>query len=91
MKRLGNLYEKIYELENLNLAEKNARKGKSRQKQVKNFSKSRELNILSIHEVLKNEEYKVSKYSTFTILIRNLEIFMFYHIRIGLYNTQYYK
>ena len=67
MKRLGNLYEKIYELENLNLAEKNARKGKSRQKQVKNFSKSRELNILSIHEVLKNEEYKVSKYSTFTI------------------------
>jgi len=67
MKRKGNLYEQIYSLENLYLAEKNARKGKKYQKQIIQFSKNRDINISEIHNLLKNEEYKVSKYSVFTI------------------------
>lgn len=42
MKRKGNLYERIYELRNLYLAENNARKGKNNQKQVTEFSKNRD-------------------------------------------------
>lgn len=34
MKRYGNIYEKIYDLDNLRLAHKNARKGKSYYKEV---------------------------------------------------------
>lgn len=67
MKRKGNLYEQIYSLENLYLAEKNARKGKKYQKQIREFSKNRDNNILELHNALRNEEYKVSKYSVFTI------------------------
>lgn len=35
MKRYGNLYPKIYDMENLKLAHKNARKGKGWYKEVK--------------------------------------------------------
>ena len=34
IKRVGNLYEKIYDMENLKLAHKNARKGKGWYKEV---------------------------------------------------------
>lgn len=61
MKRVGNLYEKIYSIENLELAYKNAVKGK------KYNSKNRVKIILSIQKDLINQEYKVSKYSVFTI------------------------
>lgn len=41
MKRVGNLYEKIYDLENLEKAHKNARKGKTWYEQVKCVDKMR--------------------------------------------------
>jgi len=67
MKRKGNLYEEIISLDNLRLADKKAKKGKKWQYGVINHSKNREINILKLHEVLLNKEFKTSKYSVFTI------------------------
>lgn len=67
MKRLNNLYEKIYSIENLKLADKNTRKGKSGQYGIIVHDRNRENNILSLHEMLKNKTYKTSQYTTFTI------------------------
>jgi hypothetical protein len=61
MKRIGYLYEKIYSLENLELAYKNAIKGKNI------YSKNKNTLLLNIQQELINYEYKVSKYSVFTI------------------------
>lgn len=68
MKRIGNLYSKICTLENLELAEKKARKGKSKQYGVRLFNKNREENLLKLHHTLLNKEYKTSKYHIFTLL-----------------------
>lgn len=67
MKRIGNLYEKICSLENLKLAEKNARKGKSKQKGVKLFDLNKEDNLINLHHVLLNREYKTSPYKIWKI------------------------
>lgn len=67
MKRLNNLYEKIYSLENLQLADQRARKGKANQYGVRTHDKNRDANILLLHEMLKNKTYKTSPYTTFKI------------------------
>ena len=67
MKRKGNLYEQIISLDNLRLADKKARKGKKWQYGVINHSKNRENNILKLYEILRNKEFKTSRYSIFTI------------------------
>jgi RNA-directed DNA polymerase len=67
MKRVGNLYEKIYSLENLKLADKNARKGKSKQKGVKLFDLNKEDNLINLHHILLNKEYKTSEYKVFKL------------------------
>lgn len=67
MKRIGNLYEKIISIENLKEADKRAQKGKSKQRRVIRHNKNKELNILKLHESLKNKSYKTSEYSVFTI------------------------
>lgn len=67
MKRIGNLYNKIISIENLQLADKKARKGKLKSYGVKQHDKNREANILALHESLKNKTYKTSKYDVFTI------------------------
>jgi len=67
MKRLNNLFEKIISLDNLELADKIARKGKSLQYGVKIHDKNREANILALHYQLKNKLYKTSNYTTFKI------------------------
>lgn len=67
MKRINNLYEKIYSIENLQLADQLARKGKRNQYGVKAHDRNRELNITALHEMLKNKTYKTSAYKTFTI------------------------
>ncbi len=67
MKRKGNLYNNIISIENLNLADKNARKGKSHQYGVKLFDKDREAKVIALHEILKNKTYKTSAYNTFLI------------------------
>ena len=67
MKRIGNLYEKIIAVENLDLADKKARRGKLRSYGVRRHDKNREANILALHEALKNKTFKTSPYETFTI------------------------
>lgn len=66
MKRINNLFEKIYHIDNLVLADSVARKGK------KNFGiylhdKKKDENILKLHFALKNKTYKTSNYEIFKI------------------------
>ena len=67
MKRIGGLYDKIFNIDNLILADKKARKGKSKQYGIKIFDLHREENIYVLQEMLKSKTYKTSKYTTFTI------------------------
>lgn len=67
MKRLNNLYGKLISIDNLKLADERARKGKSKQYGIKKHDENREVNILALHEMLKNKTYKTSNYITFKI------------------------
>lgn len=67
MKRVNNLYEKIISIENLRLADNNARQGKLHSYGVRVHDKHREENILKLHEQLKNHTFVNSQYSVFTI------------------------
>ena len=67
MKRIGNLYQKIYSIENIIIADNIARKGKLKQPGVIQHDKNRSENIQKLHEMLKNKTYKTSEYTTFTI------------------------
>lgn len=67
MKRKNNLYKLIYSIENLELADSIARKGKIKQYGIKQHDKRKAENILKIHNSLKNKTYKTSEYTTFRI------------------------
>jgi RNA-directed DNA polymerase len=67
MKRFGNLYYRIFSIENLTLADQHASKGKSRQPGVIEHNKNREANILELHKLLKSGDFKTSQYKNFTI------------------------
>lgn len=67
MKRLGNLYSTIISIENLQLADEKARKGKKDTYGVKQHDKNREANIKALHQMLKDKTYKTSAYDTFTV------------------------
>ena len=67
MKRLNNLYIKICSINNLQLADKKARKGKKQQYGVIAHDKNREANIILLQEMLINKTYKTSEYTTFKI------------------------
>lgn len=67
MKRVGNLYQRICSIENLQLADSIARKGKLKQPGVISHDKNRDENILQLHEMLINKAYQTSKYTTFLI------------------------
>lgn len=64
MKRHGNLYSKITDIENLQLAYHKARKGKSWQKAIKDFERNTEKNLLDIRESLINKTFHTSPYKT---------------------------
>jgi len=67
MKRIGNLYQQICSIENLQLADKIARKGKSKQPGVIKHDKNREEDIRNLREMLINKTYRTSDYTTFII------------------------
>lgn len=67
MKRIGNLYQRICSIENLNLADSIARKGKHNQPGIKAHDKKRESNIAELRESLINKTYTTSEYTTFKI------------------------
>jgi len=66
MKRYGNLYHKIYDLENIRLAHKNAKKGKSHYSEVKMVEANPEKYFMMIHNMLKNKTFRNSEYEVFT-------------------------
>lgn len=63
MKRYGNLYAKIYDMDNLKEAHRNARKDKLFYKEVKMVDSNPEYYLSQIQDMLKNKTYKVSEYS----------------------------
>jgi RNA-directed DNA polymerase len=67
MKRINNLYQRICSIENLQLADRIARKGKLDQPGVIQFDRDPQRNIINLHERLITKTYKTSDYTTFTI------------------------
>lgn len=67
MKRIGNLYEKIISIDNLNLADEKAQKGKSKQYGVKLHNRNSVTNIEHLHYLLKHKQYKTSQYDVFKV------------------------
>ena len=65
MKRLNNLYEKIYTYPNIELAHHNARKGKQRYAQVKKVDEFPGKHFLLVREMLKNKTFRNSEYKVF--------------------------
>jgi RNA-directed DNA polymerase len=64
MKRHGNLFEKIVDIDNLRLAFKKAKKAKAWMKSVKAFEEDFENNLLKIQESLINKTFTTSPYKT---------------------------
>ena len=67
MKRINNLYEKIYAVDNLVLADAKARKGKLKSYGVIKHDLNREQHISELHESLKNKAFNTSRYHVFKI------------------------
>jgi RNA-directed DNA polymerase len=67
MKRLTNLYQQIYSLENLKEADEKASKGKSRQYGVFVHRKNQEQNLLKLQEMLIQKTFKTSLYTVFKV------------------------
>ena len=64
---MNNLYQQICSIENLQMADSIARKGKLKQPGVIMHDHNREKNIEDLHLALINKTYKTSEYTTFTI------------------------
>ncbi len=67
MKRIGNLYHKIIDTDNLILADHKARKGKTNQKSVQVHMSNAGANILLLQKMLIDKTYKTSAYKTFKV------------------------
>lgn len=65
MKRYGNLYHKIIDIDNLRLAHKNARKNKTKYKEIVEVDKDPEYYIQELHKMLIEGSYKCSPYEKF--------------------------
>lgn len=65
MKRVGNLFDKICDIENLRLAHKNAKKGKGWYKEVKEIDKCPDYYLYYLQYLLKNRLYHTSDYEVF--------------------------
>ncbi len=67
MKRYGNLYNKICDLDNLKNAHRHARRDKSYYREVKMVDRDPDKYLKKIQDMLLNQTYKVSKYTISTI------------------------
>lgn len=63
----------MYDIENLRLAHKNARKGKAFYKEVKEIDKDPDKYLYQLQEMLISKTYKTSEYEIFTKLDKNKE------------------
>lgn len=73
MKRVGFLYEKVYDKENIRKAIINAQKGKSHYRGVINVNKSPEKYVDLLHDMLKNKTYETSEYKVYTKIDKGKE------------------
>jgi RNA-directed DNA polymerase len=67
MKRINNLYSKICSIENLQLADRIARRGKLHQPGVIAHDKVKEHNLQHLHIMLREKTYRTSEYTIFSI------------------------
>lgn len=67
MKRIGNLFDKIVSIENLQLADTKARRGKLLSYGVRKHDVNRDANIQALHESLVAGTFHTSEYHVFTI------------------------
>lgn len=67
MKRIGNLYDKIANVNNLYLAEKKARRGKGGRDEIMKFVEKLDDNIMLLNKELADGSYRTGKYYHFTI------------------------
>lgn len=67
MKRIGNLYQKICSLDNLILADKRAKRNKSKHKDIIIFNRNKDELLIELSKTLINKSFKNSKYHIFTI------------------------
>ncbi len=67
MKTYKNLYPKVYNLKNLTLAYKKARKGKTKKIYVKEFEENLAYNLKVLHDELKNQTYQPKPLETFIL------------------------
>jgi RNA-directed DNA polymerase len=65
MKRYGNLFEKICDIDNLMLAHQNARKGKSSYREVQMIDKNPRYYAEILQKMLFDQNFKTSKYQIF--------------------------
>ncbi|GHM98817.1 hypothetical protein WSM22_03070 [Cytophagales bacterium WSM2-2] len=67
MKRIGNVYEEISSLKNLQDADAKAQKGKSGQYGVLLHNQNREGNLFKLQDMLLSKSYKTSPYDIFSV------------------------
>ena len=67
MKRYGNIYSKIYDYNNLELAHKNARKNKTYYSDVKKVDLNLDEYLIQLQNMLIWKTYKTSEYEVFTV------------------------
>lgn len=65
MKRYGNLFAKVYDMENLKLAHHNAKKGKGWYKEVKMVDENPDYYLGQLQQMLISKTYNTSPYETF--------------------------
>lgn len=65
MKRYNNLYEKIYNLDNLKEAHQRARRGKSHYREVVKMDARQDQMLYKLHHILKDMSFITSPYSIF--------------------------
>jgi retron-type reverse transcriptase len=65
MKRYGNLFDKIVDIDNLYLAHQSARKGKTWYKEVQYVDRTLNDRITELHTILSDGSYETSKYEIF--------------------------
>lgn len=66
-KRISNIYHKIYDKQNVDIADRKARKCKRRRYGVRKHDENREEENKQLCLLLKNGEYKTSEYTTYKI------------------------
>lgn len=77
MKRVNNIFEKITTIENLRLAHKNARKGKTHYQEVKQVDKYEDHYLQRLRRLLLQKTFKNSSYETFKKIDKGKERLIF--------------